>query len=225
MQKDYYVILGVSRGADIQKIKKAYRKIVKQYHPDRAASEQHTEKFLEITRAYETLSDPEKRQQYDRELEQRKTSAEILHHAPPQPAWQAEALIGRYQSFLDEFFEGFVPGLFPDFFEKGRGRGKNLYVDLILSQQEARDGGLFPLTVPVREPCPQCSAAGIWEDFFCPVCRGSGRIRGQRTFSLSIPPQVRHGTELQISLEDIGLRGVWLFATVLIDPSLDRFSE
>jgi DnaJ-class molecular chaperone len=63
---------------------------------------------------------------------------------------------------------------------------------------------------------------GFWNDFFCPVCSGYGRIRSEREFSLSIPPRVKHGTEIRLSMEDIGLRGAYLNVLVLIDPALEE---
>ena len=67
--RDYYIVLGVGRGADRDKIHKAYRTVVKKYHPDVARNRENAGKFLEIREAYETLSDEEKRKQYDAELE------------------------------------------------------------------------------------------------------------------------------------------------------------
>ena len=65
-KRDYYEILGVSRNADADEIKKAYRKLAMQYHPDRhAGNKEYEEKFKEMSEAYEVLSDPRKRQQYD----------------------------------------------------------------------------------------------------------------------------------------------------------------
>jgi len=221
MPKDYYVVLGVSKGADINKIKKAYRMAVKQYHPDTAPATTTPEQLMEARKAYEILSDEAKRSQYDTERErQNRPVPPTTNHAPTGTGRAYAQDIDRFTSSVDEFFEGFVPGFLPDFFEKGRGRGKDLYLDVILSPHEAQDGGLFPVTVPVFEPCPQCGKSGIWDAFFCSVCSGTGRIPAQRTFSLSIPPHVRHGTEIRISLEDIGLPDVWVNVTVLIDHSL-----
>jgi DnaJ-class molecular chaperone len=76
-------------------------------------------------------------------------------------------------------------------------------------------------TVPLFEPCPKCRKSGFWEDFFCPMCLGYGRINTEKEFSLSIPPHVKHGTKINISLEDIGLRDVYLNIVVLIDPLLE----
>jgi molecular chaperone DnaJ len=221
MQKDYYIVLGVSRGADLHKIKKAYRMMVKKYHPDMGPSPQDNARFLEAKEAYETLTDEAKRRSYDRELQQQGSSLRTAH-APDlirrrrAPLEDLDPLV----SAADEFFGGFVPGFLPDYFEKEHAKGKDLFLDIILSPQEAFDGGLFPVTVPVIAACPRCHRTGMWEGFFCPVCMGKGRVQGRREFSLSIPPHVRHGTEITLPLDDIGLSHVYLNVTVLIEPYL-----
>jgi hypothetical protein len=121
-------------------------------------------------------------------------------------------------SQADDFFSGFVPGLF----DRGVGGEKDLYFEVILSPGEASRGGLFPLTVPVIEDCPKCSRTGYWEGFFCSACYGYGRVRSEREFSVSIPPNVKDGTEVRLSLEDIGLRNVCVNMVVFIDPDLSQ---
>jgi DnaJ-class molecular chaperone len=197
--------------------------VVKQYHPDTAPAEPVKEKFMEAREAYETLSDETKRSHYDREMERHSRGARLQSKpaASGGPGKSPPQDTDRFTSAADEFFAGFIPGFLPDFFEKGRGRGKDLYLEVILSPREAQDGGLFPVRVPVFEPCPRCGKSGIWEDFFCPVCSGTGRIPANREFSLSIPPHVRHGTEIRLSLEDIGLPEVSVHVTVLIDHARD----
>jgi len=123
-------------------------------------------------------------------------------------------------SRADDFFSGFIPGFFDR--DRGRIRGKNLYFEAILSPKEALEGGLFPITVPVAESCPRCGKTGFWENFFCPVCSGYGRVQSERGFSLSIPAHVKHGTKIRLSMEDIGLRDVYLNVIVSIDPSLEE---
>jgi DnaJ-class molecular chaperone len=91
----------------------------------------------------------------------------------------------------------------------------------MLTPRKASEGGLFPITVPVVEDCPRCNKAGLWEEFFCTACRGYGRVRSKKEFSLSVPPRVSHGMEISLSMEDIGLRGLELHVTVLIDRSLE----
>ena len=221
MPKDYYIVLGLSRGADLNKIKKAYRVIAKKYHPDASASGESHEKFLEIREAYETLVDEEKRRKYDEELSRQGRELKITR-IPEEISSRRRAAIQemeRNYSFVDEFFSGFLPGVF----ERGKATtGKDLYLEVILSPEEAARGGLFPITVPVLEPCPRCRRTGLWEEFFCPMCHGKGVVRAERGFSLSIPPHVTHGTQISLSTEDIGLRGVNLHVFVQIDPTLDQ---
>lgn len=221
MPKDYYIVLGVSRGADLNKIKKAYRIIAKKYHPDASASGESREKFLELREAYETLADEEKRRRYDEELARQGREIKIARipeeiHSRRRAARQE---IDRTYSHVDEFFSGFLPG----FFEREKpGTGKDLYLEVVLSSEESARGGLFPITVPVLEPCPRCRRKGLWEEFFCPVCFGRGVVRAEREFSLSIPPHVTHGTQISLSTEDIGLKRVNLHVLILVDPNLDE---
>jgi DnaJ-class molecular chaperone len=222
MPKDYYIVLGVNRGANLNKIKKAYRTVIKKYHPDITRTKESTARFLEIKKAYETLSDEAKRKRYDEELAEQGSQLKIskVPETIERRRTFFDEMEGFFSSFTDDFFEGFLPGFFD--MDKGRIRAKDLYFEAILSPREAAEGGLFPVTVPVMEPCPRCSKTGTYEDFFCPVCSGYGRIKSERSFSLSIPPRVKHGTEIRLSMEDIGLRGTYLNILVRIDPDLEE---
>ncbi len=219
MPKDYYLVLGVSRRANLNKIKKAYRTVAKQYHPDMTHSAESTERFREIKEAYETLGDERKRRKYDEELTKQGSPVRITK-VPDiiQKKTSTFDSADDFFSHVDDFFQGFVPG----FFDRDVGRGKDLYFEAILSPSEAAEGGLFPITVPVVEDCQRCSKTGSWEGFFCPACYGYRRIRAERAFSVSIPPHVKHGTEIRLSMEDIGLRDAWLNIFVYIDASLEE---
>jgi DnaJ-class molecular chaperone len=222
MPKDYYIVLGVSRGADLNKIKKAYRTVVKKYHPDVVQSEKTKERFLEIREAYETLSDDTRRQAYDEALAKRGSKLRInrvpdIIERRTSPFAEIERF---FSSGTDDFFEGFLPGFFDA--DRGRIKTKDLYFEAILSPSEAAEGGLFPITVPTVEPCPKCNKSGAWEGFFCPVCSGYGRVQSERAFSLTIPPNVKHGTKIRLSMEDIGLRNAYLNVLVSIDPYLEE---
>lgn len=219
MPKDYYVVLGISKKANLNQIKQAYRNIVKQHHPDLTRSVSSDE-FREAREAYETLIDENKRRRYDATLSQPQT---ILKNPKVQRAIHKRRSIfeemDRLRSFADEFFEGFLPGFYTK--DPGRAPDKDLYYEIILSPQEARQGGLFPITVPVIEPCQRCSVLEIWNQFFCQECSGNSYIHAHREFSLSIPPNTRHGTQQRVSLEDIGLNNMTFNIIVYIDPNID----
>ena len=219
MPKDYYIVLGITPSADAKKIKKAYRTVAKKYHPDVSHSSESAERFQEIREAYETLSDEGARRKYDKELAKEGSSLRITK--VPETIERRRAVfdeMGSVFSHVDDFFEGFLPG----FYDRERRMEKDLYLEALLTPGEASRGGLFPITVPVIEPCTRCSTRGIWEAFFCPVCAGYGRIRSEREFSLSIPPNVKHGSEIRLSMEDIGLRNAYLNVVEYIDPDLEE---
>lgn len=219
MPKNHYVVLGISKGADLNQIKRAYRKMVKQLHPDLTQSVSSDE-FRKAREAYETLIDEHKRKRYDADLEQ---PIAMANKPKTQKVIQKRTSIlsemDYFKSVADEFFDGFLPGFYAK--ERRYSPDKDLYYEIVLSFHEARTGGLFPIKVPVIESCPRCGQLQVWDQFFCPACSGHGCIQNHREFSLSIPPRTKHGTTQRISLEDIGLSGVHLNIVVYVDPSLD----
>ena len=140
MKKDYYLVLGVSRGADLNKIKKAYRAIAKRYHPDVSDGKEGMERFLEIKEAYDTLSDQEKKIKYDSSLKKEKTNYRV-NRVPEEMRDRvlryknAESL---FTTKTDDFFEGFIPGFYGK--DKGNLRDKDLYYEAILTPEEAAAG-------------------------------------------------------------------------------------
>lgn len=221
MAKDYYVVLGISRQANLNQIKRAYRKIAKQLHPDLTHSIS-SDKFREAREAYETLVDENKRQRYDAALKQpQKNSNKRNDQHIIQKRRSVFNEMDRLRSFADEVFEGFLPGFYTK--ERGCIPDKDLYYEVVLSPEEARHGGLFPITVPIIEPCPRCGETEIWNLFFCPNCSGHGYTHTHREFSLSIPPHTKHGTQQRIFMEDIGLKDTNLNIVVYVDPRSDEF--
>jgi len=219
MAKDYYIVLGVGRGASPGQIKEAYRRIAKQFHPDLAHSPSGAEKFIEVKEAYDTLADAEKRRRYDDELRRHNSPLRIMR-VPDivrdrRRSYEEFAQLG---SLVDEFFEGLLPGFCPK--PRFRPPEKDIYLEVVLSPRESREGGLFPIRFPVLEPCPRCADAGLPDEFFCPACFGCGSVSTDREFSLSIPPHTSSGTAVSLSLEDIGLRGVQLHVEVQVDSLL-----
>ena len=221
MAEDYYFVLGVSRGADLKRIKKAYRRVAKRYHPDVTRTKETAERFLEVKEAYETLGNEERRRQYDQELA--KKGLELRITKVPEIIERRTTTgdeMEKIFSDTDDFFSGLLPGFFD--VDKRTIRAKDLYFEAILSPSEAAEGSLVPLSVPVLEPCPRCMKSGYWDDFFCPLCSGYGRIRSKKEFSVSVPPHVKDGTEIRISMEDIGLKNAYLNLFVRIESSLDE---
>jgi molecular chaperone DnaJ len=165
--KDYYEILGVSRNATKEEIKRAYRELAMRYHPDRNKSPEAEEKFKEISEAYAVLSDDRKREEYDR--------------------WGHAGFTGRYSA--EDLLRDFDFGLFRDFgfadldrifdlfFGRGgRKEGRDLAAEVEVGLEEVAFGGEKEVEVERGEECPSCSGSGAapggWGS--CRSCGGSG---------------------------------------------------
>jgi len=170
-KRDYYSILGVDRDADDNGLKKAFRKLALEFHPDRNPEPEAIEKFREAQEAYEVLSDPEKRQIYDH-----------LGH---------EGLSGRFSMSgggrgMDDVFAGFS-SIFEDFFggSEAAQRGRDLRYRMVISFREAALGTKKKVTMPRKQNCSACkgkrSAPGT-EPETCKQCRGAGKVRIQQGF-------------------------------------------
>ena len=177
---DYYQRLGVSRDADSERIKKAYRKLALQYHPDRNdGSKEAEEKFKEVTEAYEVLRDSEKRSVYDRYGEQG------LKGSPGMGGFGGFDFSDALEIFMRDF-GGF--GGMEDLFGASRTRrrgldvrkGQGLRVRLPITLKEVAAGAEKRLRVALLESCELCGgsgAAGESGPVPCPTCGGSGEER------------------------------------------------
>jgi DnaJ-class molecular chaperone len=214
VMSNYYLALGIEKEADIHKIKKAYRICCKKYHPDTKADKETKERFLVIQKAYETLSDEDKRREYDKSLDQQEYRRPSFRETLDRQRNVKNHHIKEFFSLMDDFFEGFVPG----FFETGFSQHKELYLELILSPEEARNGGDFPVDIPVLEVCTSCHGTGYSQSFVCFDCSGYGHVRSARTMVLHVPAHVTHGIEARVSLEGIGLKNLYLNVEILVQP-------
>lgn len=185
--RDYYEILGVPRDADGETIKKAYRKLALQYHPDRNnGSKEAEEKFKEATEAYEVLRDPEKRAAYDR-----------FGHAGVKGAAAGGATgFGGFDfaDALNIFMRDFGGFGFEDFFggrstrQGGRRvrKGPDVRVRIALTLAEVATGARKKLRVQLNEPCDACGGTGSANGAApvpCATCGGAGEVRQvQRSF-------------------------------------------
>jgi molecular chaperone DnaJ len=225
--RDPYEVLGVAKKASDDEIKKAYRKLARDYHPDRNPDDAAAEdRFKEVQEAYDTLSDPEKRRQYDAG--------------------------GRFGNFAGRGFGGAQAGfgadigdIFSTIFTRGAGgpaqqeiRGRDLETEVQLSFDQAMHGaeisvtvpkqascqtcggtgakpGTMPITCPrcggrgidsesqgffsISQPCPQCGGRGEVIEEPCETCGGAGRTLQRKRYRVRVPPGVRDGTRIRVA--------------------------
>jgi molecular chaperone DnaJ len=228
MASSLYEALGVPKNASAADLKKAYRKLVQQYHPDKNPGDAEAEKrFKEIQHAYDVLSDPEKRKQYD-------TFGSRNGRVGPGPTTFD---FGDFD--LGDIFGGLFGG------GRGRGgqqqqrgqRGADVEVEVRISFEDSLKGlqttvpvtlelachtchgtGAAPGTAPkvcpqcngsgvvassqglfaLQQPCPNCRGIGTVVETPCPTCRGTGRERRTKRYTVRIPAGVKDGTKIKL---------------------------
>ncbi|HVQ58666.1 MAG TPA: molecular chaperone DnaJ [Solirubrobacterales bacterium] len=187
MADELYKTLGVSKKASDEEIKKAYRKLARQYHPDRNPDDPKAEeKFKEVSAAYDTLSDSEKRKEYD-------AGGQFAGFGGGAPFGG-----GRGAPQGGSFGAGDFGDIFSSIFNRGGGRpqtqqvrGRDLETEVPLSFDQAVNGAQISVTVPKQGPCPTCHGSGAKPGTgptVCPRCEGRGiDAQSQGFFSISQP--------------------------------------
>lgn len=175
MAGDYYDILGVSRSADKDELKRAYRRLARKYHPDVNKEAGAEEKFKEINRAYEVLSEPETRARYDRFGEAGVSGAGGA-------GYQDFGDFGGFADIFESFFSGFSGSAGgPQGRRKGGPiRGDDLRLDLKLDFREAIFGGDKEIKISHLETCSTCGGSGAkpgTQPKTCSTCGGAGQVR------------------------------------------------
>ncbi|MBI4759268.1 MAG: molecular chaperone DnaJ [Chloroflexi bacterium] len=166
-KRDYYEVLGVSRGASEDDVKKAFRRLARQYHPDVSKAADAEDRFKEINEAYEVLSDPDKRSTYDR-----------FGHA----GLEGRLGGGAYSPFGDitDIFESFFGGMAGTATRRGPQRGADLRYNLTITFEEAVFGCEKDIEVPRWQTCGTCRGSGSepgTQPARCPLCNGTGEVR------------------------------------------------
>lgn len=186
-RKDYYKILGVSKNATQEEIKKAYRELARKYHPDvNPGNKEAEEKFKEINEAYEVLSDPEKRRNYD-------TMGDAFF-TPQSEGGFGYTYSGR--DFFSDLFGGSFSDIFSDFFgfgTKNKNRpqkGEDIELELVISFEEAVLGCAKAIELKNDYPCSVCGGSGLdrTNQILCPDCKGTG-LKSVRKGNLFIQTQ------------------------------------
>jgi molecular chaperone DnaJ len=192
-KRDFYEVLGVERGAADDEIRKAYRKLALQYHPDRNQGDASAEgKFKEATEAFTVLSDKEKRATYDR-----------FGHAGLggggfdfSNAGMGD-IFSQFQDMFADFFGGAGFGGAGRGRRRGPERGRDVRVDATLTLAEAMGGAKHEVNVVGEAPCESCQGNGCapgTSPSTCPHCGGSGQMNTQRGFIMFSSPCARcHG--------------------------------
>lgn len=168
-KRDYYEVLGVSRQATDEEVKKAFRRLARQVHPDVNKSPDAESKFKEINEAYEVLSDHEKRSMYDR-----------FGHAGPQSAGMGGFGDFGIEDIFDSFFGGMRGGRQS---RRGPSVGADLRYDLTLEFEEAVFGCEKQISILRHEACSHCGGSGAepgTHPIRCPQCNGTGEVRRQQ---------------------------------------------
>jgi molecular chaperone DnaJ len=252
---DYYQTLGVNRDAGADEIKRAYRRLARELHPD--VNPDAEEQFKEVTRAYEVLSDPDKRRRYD------------LGADPFNGSGGFGPGFG-FTDIMDAFFGGATAsGPRPrrrrgqdaliqidiDLGDVVRGATREVTVDTAVACSTCHGAGTAPGTelqscdmcggrgdikhvqrsflgqVMTTRPCPQCRGHGTTIPHPCAECSGEGRVRSRRTLTVRIPPGVDSGTRIQLAGEgEIGPGGgepgdLYLEVLVLDHPDYQRVGD
>lgn len=231
-QRDYYEVLGVSRNASDEEIKKAYRKLAMKHHPDRNANDKDAEeKFKEVQQAYAILSDKQKKAAYDQ-----------YGHAGVDPSMGGGSGFGGFGDVFEDIFENIFSGGRSQTRSRGH-RGSDLQYNIQLTLEEAAVGKQVEITVPrhatckecngscakkgstpqtcetcggvgqvriqqgffsIQQTCPHCQGEGRRVTDPCTACHGQGRVRESKTLTVKIPAGVDNGDRVRLVGEGEG---------------------
>ncbi|MDP1876110.1 MAG: molecular chaperone DnaJ [Actinomycetota bacterium] len=231
MTTDYYALLGVTRDASPEEIKKAYRRLARELHPDVNPDPEHQERFKSVTAAYEVLSDPEKRQMYD-------LGGDPLSARGGTGGYGGNSF--DFGDLMDAFFGGggqrgprprarrgqdALIRIQVELSDAVFGTTRDLTVDTAVACSSCEGAGTAQGTeletcvlckgrgeiqqvqrsflgqVMTSRACPQCQGHGTTIPHPCHECAGDGRVRTRRTLTVRIPPGVDTGTRIQLSGE------------------------
>jgi len=189
-RKDYYGLLGVSRDASTDAIRRAYRRLARRHRPGLGAPAPSPE-LQELRIAYETLTDAERRRRYD----------ESMGNGGDTDPFEPLAWSFARRPGVADLRRPVSPG--------------TLSGEIVLSRSEAAVGGVMPLDVPLTASCPTCQGTGGFA-FDCQRCRGEGKVQRRFPVPVRIPRGVREGTVFQVAVDEPTVLSILL--TVHVRP-------
>ena len=204
-KKDYYRILGISKNAEGKEIKQAYRRLARKYHPDLNPSDKSAEaKFKEINEAYEVLSDPDKRQKYDRFGDQWQHAEQFAKSGQggarrdfsESGATFTHGDFGDLGSIFNNLFGNSSAGFRTAY---RRQRSQDVDYPVEVSLEEAYHGGKRTIQLQSEESCGACGGTGRVGNRICTICNGSGGTVKLKRLEVKIPPGVRDGSRIRIA--------------------------
>ena len=202
--RDYYQILGLPKSASADDIKKSYRRLARQFHPDMHSGAKKSEmekKFKELNAAHEVLGEPEKRKKYD-QYGANWEQAEAYEQARRQAGTQAGS--GPGGSFGGEGFSDIFENLFKGRGQPGNSRGfavqgEDLETEVQLALAEVFTGVTKRVTLQAPVPCAICHGSGAFRGRPCPTCQGQGATLHPNTIEVRIPAGVQDGTRVRVA--------------------------
>ncbi|MBN2529587.1 MAG: J domain-containing protein [Deltaproteobacteria bacterium] len=228
MAKNFYLILGVPCDANTAEIRKAYRRLARQHHPDTGSGS--IERFSELQEAYDTLADADARKRYDNSLCTPPPTRPMPSAPKSHPSRVAEelrpddAMYSAHREYLQRPFGRqndaatgvpfgrarslseamrFFFGMFPPahFASRCSHSFRSVVHQLVLSSRQAALGGEFVMELPLQHTCPACIGRGGIGPFPCDRCMGQGSVTAMTSITVSLPPGVLHNTRIRLPNE------------------------
>jgi len=224
--KDYYEILEVDRDAGEEEIRRSFRRLARQYHPDKTGNDRDAEeRFKEINEAYEVLGDSARRRRYD------EFNHTWFNSPSAEDAWREFSGSGpeasphgrdgfggnggngthgtRFSDFFEQLFaEDRARGSYrsrpknvrsrEEVREQTAGRGDDLEADIFLALEEVASGGIRPINMRRLERCPTCFGVGQYNAHKCETCGGTGNFLRSETYKVKVPKGIKEGAFLRI---------------------------
>ncbi len=220
MAKSYFAILGISPDASTNEVKSAYRRLAKEFHPDRCPG--GDEKFCQIQEAYNVLGDSRRRREYEESLRSARPAPVPGFSRPrPEPLRSTRGRRPPDELVPNRFSGPFGPGideirakrrrLFPG--RRRSGLGIDFSVEIPLTASQAQRGGRVRVNVPVQVVCSACHGEGDWLLFECPRCAGRGTVDTEIPLSVPFPAGLDRDYTVTIPLGPFGADDIRLTVT------------